>query len=347
MSIIGFIGFILILGTIVLVHELGHLIVAKRNGVYCHEFSIGMGPKIMTLKTDKSGIVYNLRWIPIGGYVQMAGEDTGLEIDEAISDDKKFDGKTKWSKFKILVAGASMNFILGILLFFIVGFFGGVSDLNSLEVGVIDSSPAFNVGIENKDEIIAINNKEVNNFLDIQNELQQSGNKVNISYKTNEGKIENKDVEKKDGKIGITTYRSKFKIFASIKYSISKFIYAFTSVFYSLYLLMTPAASLKDLSGPVGIAILSNGVISLGIISTLSWMAFLSINIGVINLLPIPALDGGRIFFLLIELIRKKPMNKELEAKLNNIVFFLLLALIIFVTFQDIFRIDDLKNIFN
>ncbi len=347
MSVIGLIGFILILGVIVLVHEMGHLIVAKRNGVYCHEFSIGMGPKITTITTDKSGTVYNLRWIPLGGYVQMAGEDTGFEADENIDPSKKFDKQKKWPRFKILVAGALMNFILGLLLLFFVGFFSGVNNLDSSKITVVEGSPIQIAGVENSDEIVSINRKQVNNYNDISSVLAKSDKEVEISYKDSDSSIKNVVVNKdEDGLLGVSPYKEKFKLFDSISYSIKTFFGIIGGVFYSLYLLATPQASMSDLSGPIGIAVLSNGFISKGIFATLIWTAFLSINIGMFNLLPIPALDGGRILFLIIELFRKKPINRDLETKINNIVFFLLLALIIFVTFQDVFRFKELANLF-
>ncbi len=347
MSIIGLIGFVLILGIIVLVHEMGHLIVAKRNGVYCHEFSIGMGPKITTITTDKSGTVYNLRWIPLGGYVQMAGEDTGFEADENVDSSKKFDKQKKWPRFKILLAGALMNFILGLVLLFFVGFLSGVNDLDSSKISVIEGSPVQVAGIETADEIISINNQEINTYNDISSVLSTSDKEVEISYKDSDSNVKNVVVSKdENGLLGVSPYKEKFKLFDSISYSIKTFFGIIGSVFYSLYLLATPQASIADLSGPVGIAVLSNGFISKGIASTFIWTAFLSINIGMVNLLPIPALDGGRILFLIIEFFRKKPINRDLETKINNIVFFLLLALIVFVTFQDIFRFKELTNLF-
>ncbi len=347
MSIIGLIGFVLILGIIVLVHEMGHLIVAKRNGVYCHEFSIGMGPKITTITTDKSGTVYNLRCIPLGGYVQMAGEDTGFEADENVPLKKNFDSKKKWPRFKILVAGALMNFILGFLLLFFVGFFSGVNDLSTAKVTVVENSPIAVAGIQTSDEIVSINKQNVNSYEDITSVLSKSDKEVEISYKDSDNNVINVVVNKDDnGLLGISPYKDKFNLFDSISYSIKTFFGIIGSVFYSLYLLATPQASIGDLSGPVGIAVLSNGFISKGISATLIWTAFLSINIGMVNLLPIPALDGGRILFLIIEFFRKKPIDRDLETKMNNIVFFLLLALIIFVTFKDIFRFKELTELF-
>ncbi len=347
MSIIGFIGFILILGLIVLVHEMGHLIVAKRNGVFCHEFSIGMGPKITTITKDKSGTIYNLRCIPLGGYVQMAGEDTGFEADENIDSSKKFDKQKKWPRFKILVAGALMNFILGFMLLFLVGFFNGINDLDTPKISVIKDSPIAIVGVESSDEIVSIDKKAVDNYNDITEILSNSKDEVEIGFKNDDGLVQRVQVTKdKDGLLGISPYKEKYKVLSSISYSFKTFFGIIGSVFYSLYLLATPQASISDLSGPVGIAVLSNGFINKGLASTLIWTAFLSINIGMVNLLPIPALDGGRILFLIVEFFRKKPINRDLETKINNIVFFLLLALIIFVTFKDIFRVKELTNLF-
>lgn len=359
MSIIGLIYFVIALGIIVLVHEWGHLIVAKRNNVFCHEFSIGMGPKIVTFYKDKTGTVYNIRAIPLGGYVHMAGEDTGFEADEKIAKDLKFDGKKKWTKFRILVAGATMNFILGICLFFVIGFFGGTPDLNTNQVKIIQSGttqegeeyemPLYQAGLRTGDKILLINDTEVNAYNDITKILENSSDEVTIKYydESKEEEVSTIVTKTETGYVGVSPFMAPYHLFSSIKYGFTQFFVMIFEVFYSFYLLTTPDYSVADLSGPVGIAIASNGVVHMGLLSALTWIAFLSINIGIVNLLPIPALDGGRILFLIIEFFRKKPLNPKTETLINNGVFIGLLVLLVFVTLHDILNIQELLDMFN
>lgn len=349
MSILGIIYFIITLGIIVVVHEGGHLIVAKRNNTYCHEFSIGMGPKLLHFYTDKSGTEYNLRLIPLGGFVRIAGEDTGDEIDEKVPKEQRFDNKSKWQKFKILVAGATMNFILGIAIFSILGFFMGIpqenKDINKLTV--VKDMPMAVAGIQTGDEITVINSKKVSGYDDIIKTIS-SDEKLNIEF-IHEGEVKEVNIAKDEaGKVGVLPYKekAKYKILGSIFYGFKVLFLVIFQTFYSLYLLFTGAASVSDLSGPVGIATLSSGALSLGIVVAIKWLAYLSMAIGVMNLLPIPALDGGRILFILIEAIIGKPINPKVETILNNVVFFALLALILIVTFFDIGRIGQISEMF-
>ncbi len=364
MGLLGIVYFIFVLGIIVLVHELGHLIVAKRNGVYCHEFSIGMGPKITTIYKDKTGTIYNIRALPIGGYVQMAGEDTGDKKDENIEKEKKFDQKGKWIKFKILVAGASMNFVLGLVVFIILNFFAGSPILSTNKVTIEESYtdqiktedsvkfekkeyPLYAAGMRSGDQIVSINGQKVEDYNQIIENISNSEN-IKITYISQSNNSEKTiDVKRaENGYLGISPNKEKYRFFNSIKYGFLNLINTIKNVFYSFYLLFTPEYSLKDGSGPIGIAVASNGVVQSGWENSLIWIAFLSINIGIINLLPIPALDGGRILFLLIELITKKPLNPKVETFLNNLVFFLLIGLLIFFTFNDIINFQKFSDFF-
>lgn len=268
-NLIGILYFLIALGVIVTVHEFGHLIVAKRNGVFCYEFAIGMGPKLVTLGKDKTGTVYTLRYIPIGGYVRLAGEGDDEE-DQEIPEEQRFDTKNKWVKFKILVAGALMNFLLAFILLLVFVFFSGVT----------------------------------------------------VQYFTSGGDS--------------SFLMGKYDLFGSIVESFSFFWFLVVMMFQTLIGLFNSSVSVNDLTGPVGIATASIQVIKLGVLNMLMWVALLSMNIGVINLLPIPALDGGRILFLVIELIIGRDINKKAEVAINTTVFFLLIALMIYVTFNDV-----------
>lgn len=362
--IIGILAFFLILGLIVLVHEAGHLIVAKRNGVYCHEFSIGMGPKIIQIKQDKTGTVYNLRVIPLGGYVRLAGEDTGIEEDKNIAPEKKFDHQTRWVKFKILVAGAMMNFLLAIIILPISGFLLGYNPPGTINVA--PNSPFAESGIQTGDKILTIDDNpndktkpvDITSYVSIIQYIEnKKTNTITIEYydqsenKNKEATI-NKSSEQKYGIAG--QYVEKYNLIGAIKSSFNQLINSFLQIVVTFQMLFfTHEAGVNDLSGPIGIATVTVQLSSLGLRFIIWWLAFLSINIGIMNLLPIPALDGGRIMFLIIEVIYQyiikiinkitkkqysEKLNPAIEGYANTVVFILLMGLMVYVTFNDILR---------
>ncbi len=332
---IALIYFLFALGVIVLVHECGHLIMAKRNGVYCHEFSIGMGPKVKTFKTDKTGTVYNLRAIPLGGYVMMAGEETEKEFDVDVDQDKLLNNKRPWQRFKILIAGSTMNIILTIVLLVLLSFFGGITT-NSNQVEVTSSGNLAKVVNADVITINEVNDQKVSSFSQIKSELEQSKSQVDINYDNN------KDVtvkKAKDGTIGITPTVEKYRPLKSIVNGLKQTALLFIAMLAMIKELLSPAAGISDLSGPVGIYQMSSGILDISLSASVMWIAYLSINIGVMNLLPIPALDGGRIVFVIYEMVTKRKVNQKIENYLIIGSMLLLLGLFVIVTFNDITRI--------
>ncbi len=342
-TLLGILFFLIAITIIVVVHEFGHLIVAKRNGVKCFEFSVGMGPKLVTLYTDKDGTVYNLRAIPLGGYVMMAGEEEATEME--FDKEESLLNKHPWQKIKILFAGAFMNFILGWIVLFASFFFFGVNTpVDSNVIDVADNSPAANAGLQSGDTIISIDGVETTNYTEITEQLKDK-KEVEIGY-THAGKNEVTNLTKQQvncetSVIGISPELelNKFSFTASIKSATSGFVAIFGSIGDSLQLLFNGTAGVSDLMGPVGIASASKSVITQGVAAMLMTIAFLSINIGVVNILPFPALDGGRIVLAFIELISKRKVPEKIELYLNFLGFILLMGLFVVVTFSDVGRL--------
>lgn len=342
-SLLGIIYFLIAISIIVVVHEFGHLIVAKRNGIKCFEFSIGMGPKLFTLGTDNSGTVYNVRLIPIGGYVMMAGEEEASEME--FNPEESLTNKTPWQKIKVLVAGASMNFVLGIVVLFFTFFILGITTpVDSNEIVVSDGSPIANAGVVTGDKIVAIDGVQTTNYDQITDALANKNSLV-ITYEHN-GEVLDTDVTKEqiscdDSIIGISpvTEIDRFNILQSFKNAGTTFVALFTSVGESLAMLINGTAGVSDLMGPVGIATTSKTVVQGGMYQMLMMLAFLTINIGIVNLLPFPALDGGRIIFAIYELISRRRFPEKFEMYLNLIGFGLLMLLFVFVTFSDVNRL--------
>ena len=338
--------FILILGIIVLIHEFGHFFFAKRAGIYVYEFSIGMGPRIhkWTRKNDETE--YSLRLIPIGGYVQMAGEE--IEDDKSVPKDKKFSVKTFGQKFMTVIAGIMNNFLLAIILLFFLALFNGAPQ-NKVIVGeVSEDMPAYSAGLQENDKIVSMNGKKIYSNDIFALELQvNSGKEIVLGVERDGEEYEVRITPVKKEENGVSVYRYGFAIndeiqkgfFASIKYGFSKTISLLHQMILTIWYLITGALSFKSFSGPVGIYNIVGQAKNSGFWSLVSLTALLSVNVGFINLLPLPAFDGGRLLFIIIEKLSGKKIDPKLENTIHTIGFFLLMALMILVTYNDIIRL--------
>ncbi len=338
--------FIIILGVIVFIHEFGHFIFAKKSGIYVYEFSIGMGPRIFKWNRKNDETDYCIRLFPIGGFVQMAGEE--IEDDTNIPKDKKFGSKTFGQKFMTVIAGIMMNFILAIVLLFIVGLING-SPQNKPIVGKIDSSfDAYTSGLKEGDQILKINGKNANTTDKLTLQLQvYKSQPITVEVLRDNQTYTYNITPKEIKQNGETTYKYGFQIndeiqtgiLPAIKYSITKTLSLIHQMIFIVFYLITGQLELGSLSGPVGIYNIVGTAAHTGLISLLYLTAYISINVGFINFLPIPAFDGGRILFLIIEKIKGKPVDPKFENTVHSIGFFLLMALMILITYNDIIRI--------
>lgn len=336
---VGLIYFIVALGVIVLVHELGHLVVAKRNGVYCHEFSIGMGPRLIKLGVDKTGTEYSIRAIPIGGYVMLAGEDDDKSMDKDIAEDQMLSNKSAWIKIKVLAAGSFMNIILTIFLMMIVGFFGGVTNPESNVVSIQPESALATAGLETGDTITVINGVEVANFEEISTNLSTESSTITYTDSATNVSADVTVMPSENGKYGVSPGTEKYNLIDAIVYGFTGTWALILSIFMTLKLLFTPEYGASDLAGFIGIYSMGNEVIQYGVTEAIMWIAYLSVNIGILNIMPIPALDGGRLVFAFYELITRRRANKKVENFVNYFGVFFMLGLFIFVTYNDILRL--------
>jgi len=343
--ILSIIYFILILSTIVIVHEFGHFFFAKLFGIYVYEFSIGMGPKIFSKKDKKGETTYSIRAIPIGGFVQLAGE--GIEEDSKLPKDRLLQSKTVWQRFLVMFFGAGNNFILALLVLFFLGLIIGSPNTSNKIYDVIAESPIALSGMQKGDKIVGIDGNKIKTFDDLQLYLQLAQGETEFKIER-DGKeytfkvtpLEGEDAIQKGYNFGINFDQEMKKGFISaIKYSFQKFYAIVRQLCLTLKELFTGGVSVKDLSGPVGIYSVVDQTKESGIANVIYLIALLSINVGFMNLIPFPAFDGGRILFLIIEKIKGSPVKPETENLIHSIGFFLLLALIVFVTFNDIIRL--------
>ena len=346
--LINLILFILILGSIVFIHEFGHFMMAKLTGVYVYEFAIGMGPKLWSKKGKETE--YTLRAIPIGGFCMMAGEDLEDDDLKKVPKNKRLQSKKPWQRFLIMFFGAGNNFIFAILLLFLIGLIWGGSSMEPVVTSVLKNSAAANSGIEEGDRILEINGHSISTtddislYLAVADPEEASDIKVekeNDSVKTYSVQPKKKKV---DGQItyqyGIGMQQEvQHGFLAAIQFTYKKTISIFKQMGVTVGYLFTGGISISQLSGPVGIFSIVGDQSSAGIMNIIYLVAFLSINVGFINLLPIPAFDGGHILFIIIEKIKGSPVNPETENKIHTIGLFLLMLLMVVITFNDILRL--------
>lgn len=346
--IVTLILFILILGSIVFVHEFGHFMMAKLNGVYVYEFAIGMGPKIWSKKGKETE--YTLRAIPIGGFCMMAGEDLEDDDLKKIPKEKRLQAKKPWQRFLIMFFGAGNNFICAVLLLFLIGLIWGGSSMEPVITSVVKNSAAATSGIEAGDRVLEINGHsiattdDISLYLAIANPEEASDIKVRKENK----KVETYSVQPKKKKVdGETTYQYGIGmqqdvekgILPALEFTGKKTISIFKQMAVTVGYLFTGGISISQLSGPVGIFSVVGDQSSAGIMNILYLVAFLSINVGFINLLPIPAFDGGHILFIIIEKIKGSPVKPETENMIHTVGLFLLMLLMVVITFNDILRL--------
>lgn len=339
--------FILILGGIVFFHELGHFLFAKKAGVYIYEFSIGMGPQLFKWKSKKDETIYSIRLLPIGGFVQMAGEE--IDPDENIPKEKRMQSKTWLQRFSIMIAGIFFNFVLAIVLLFVVGLINGTPQKETY-IGVIDkNSSAYNAGLRENFEILQVNGKKASTKDILSLELIANVKKeVEVKYKDENGNVEIAKFKADTvDENGTTNYKYGFSLinqkqrgfFSSIKYAFTKTIELIEYMFFVIWYLITGKISLTNLSGPIGIFTMVGETAKEGLINLVYLMAIISVNVGFINFLPLPAFDGGRILFLIIEKIKGSPVNPKIENIIHTVGLGLLMLLMVFITYNDILRI--------
>ena len=338
-----FIYFIVILGITVMIHELGHFIFAKKAGVYVYEFSIGMGPRLFKFKRKNDETEYSIRLLPIGGFVSMAGED--MEEDSDIPKDKQLVNKKWIPRFLTMFAGILFNFLLAILLLFIIALING-SPVSTPEIDYIDPTYEIsNTNIKQNDIITKINNKKISSKDDLLLELQiNNGKTIEIEVNNNYTVTISPTLVIENGE---SIYIYGFSLKNEYKTGLlNALIYAFTKVLslvkqliLIIFYLITGKLSLNNLSGPVGIYSVVAEVSKTGILNILYLIAYLCINVGFINLLPIPAFDGCRILFLIIEKIKGSKVNQRVENMVHSIGFVFLMILMVLITYNDIVRL--------
>lgn len=312
-------------------HELGHFIAAKSVGVKVNEFAFGMGPALW--KKQKGETLYAIRLFPIGGYCAMEGEN------EESDNDRAFNNKPGWAKILVLVAGSLMNVIIAVVILSIMlGVAGSpTTSIDKVQAG----SPAYAAGMVKGDVITSIEGTEIKNWNDISSVIQKNKDGMNVTVNRN-GKTVNLQMtpEKSNGKyiVGITPAVTHNPVLA-VRNGVLTSWNMLGTMYVSLKEIFTGQVSAKNLQGPVGIVTMVHQSESYGLYYFLYLLSFISINLAVINMLPLPALDGGRILFVIIRKITGKMISDKMEASVHAAGMIMLLTLMVFVTWNDIGRL--------
>ncbi|MBC9783454.1 RIP metalloprotease RseP [Heliobacterium chlorum] len=342
-----FLASVFVFGLMIFFHELGHFAVAKFTGVRVLEFSLGMGPKLAGIRSGPT--LYALRLLPIGGFVRMAGMDPEENAVATGYDPGNFNNKTVLQRAAVIFAGSFMNFILAFLLFLYIYMIIGVPTYSNVIGNVLAGKPAQMAGIQPGDRVLSVNDQPVKNWPEMISQIHPNANQpLNLRIER-QGEIREVtvtpalDPERNVGQLGITVddksmiYEKK-GLFESLKLGTAN-TFAITGLILQSIIQMITGAAPPEVGGPVMIVNEIGKAAQVGLNSLLMLAAVLSINLGIINLFPIPALDGSRLAFLGLEALRGRPLDPSKESMIHLIGFALLLGLMLIVAYLDVLKL--------
>lgn len=344
-------AFAIALGILVLIHEAGHFLAARKLNVGVEKFSLGFGPKIVSKKIKDTE--YLISAIPLGGYVKLLGEDPSEECNDL---EHAFSAQPLWKRFSIVFAGPFCNLVLPVIIFTIT-FMIGVATYGTKVGEVIEDSAAMAGGMKNGDKILAIDSKDISRWEELKKIVSASPNRK-LSFRI---KREDEDSpvilyitpksekytdmfgeEHEEGRIGIIpgdeTVIEKYNPFVAIFKGVDRTWYMTKIIFLSILKLIQGKISPDTIGGPILIAQMAGQQAKMGIMPYLYFIAMLSINLGILNLLPIPVLDGGHIFFFAIEAIMRRPIPEKKREFAQQVGLFMLVSLMLFAFYNDIMR---------
>lgn len=348
-TLINIVNFVVVLGIIVLIHELGHLIAAKSFGVYCKEFAIGMGPTLFKFKKPHWETTYSIRLLPLGGFVSMAGEPGEGDMD--VSVERTIPGIAPWKRLIIMLAGIFMNMVLALVIF--TGLFasqGTVDSPRPIVAGLAENGPAERAGVQVGDEITSLiffdgETADINSFQDIGTYINIYADRELTLIIDRDGTTQNITLTpEKNGDsymIGIIAeagvHRS-LDFIESVQMAFSQMASVIGSLFFVLSRLIRGIGT-ESVGGPIQIYAITAEIQTYGFTYFLQLIALLSVNLGVINALPIPVMDGGRALLTVIEMIIRRPIPKRLENAVMLAGLAMMVLLFIFIMYNDIAKL--------
>lgn len=333
---------VIMIGVLVFAHELGHFLAAKASGIMVLDFAVGMGPVLLSRQVGETR--YSLRLFPIGGFARMAGE----EVDEAnnlVPDDRRYDKKPLISRALVSIAGPATNFLLAILVFSVVFMFMGVPSDQPIVGALSPDWPAEQAGVIIGDRIVSIDGVPIGSWQDVQQQIAKLEGREALLLLDRSGQTVSIRIEPRADEttgqvmIGIGPQNDRFSFFGSLKMGWQETVW-FTKQIIGILGNMVTGKIPAEGAGPIGMIVMVGQVARTGIINLLTFAAIISIQLGLFNLLPIPALDGSRLIFFAIEAIRGKPVDPEKESFVHFIGFVLLMVFMVLITFKDLQRLN-------
>ena len=349
------ISFVVSLGILIFIHEFGHFVAAKLFGIKVERFSLGFGPRLLGKEVGDTD--YRISAFPLGGYVKMLGESADEEIPEELKP-VSFSHQPLRRRFTVVAAGPGSNLLLAVFLYGLIFALFGLTKTTTDIGSVTPDSPAAAAGLQAEDKVLAINGIEVQEWSDLSQLIQEGGEKsiqLRLQRGDNVFSVElTPEIRKTKTILGEEVNRPLIGIVASNNFIVEK-VNPFQALYYAvdqtvgmikltfvvLGKLLAGAISPKTLAGPIGIAQMSGQVAKAGPLAFLSFLALLSINLGILNLLPIPILDGGHLLFFCIEGVMGKPLSIRKRELAQQVGLFLLIMLMVFVFYNDIYRLVD------
>ena len=345
MKLIGIILSILAFSILIISHELGHFLLAKLNGIYVEEFSVGMGPTLLSWQGKETR--YSLKAFPFGGSCMMMGED------ENSNDERAFGNKSVWARISVLAAGPAFNFILSFILAVMV--LGSMGIDEPVLSGVLHGYPAEEAGMQAGDRLVKLNSEKIQVYRDVILYLMtHAGEHLDVVYERDGELLQTEITPEFSDEYGtymmgieVSSERVRKGPLETLGYGLNEMAYWIRYTLISLKMMVSGQVAVQDVSGPVGIVSTMTDMVEESSTSGLFYIfvnlanvcILLSANLGVLNLLPLPALDGGRLLFCLIELVRGKPVKQEFEAVVHAIGLMLLLGFSMVILFKDIWQL--------
>lgn len=353
----GILIFLVVLGLLILIHEFGHFYFARSLGVKVERFSIGFGPVLTRIRGKQTE--YCISAIPLGGYVKLAGETLS---EETTGDPSEFVTRPIWQRFLIIFAGPLANYLLAFLLFWVIFLMGSPALTN--EVGkILEGYPAEKAGLQEGDRILAVSGKEVQHWEEVSGEIRRhQGESLRLKIDRSGTLLEVSLVPRVEERrnllgqsvktplVGIApkeeVIQIRYSFWEAMNRAAEKLILFTQMTFSALWLMITGALPLKEsVTGPIGIFYLASGAAQLGLVYLLQMTAAVSASLAIFNVLPIPVLDGGHLFFLAIEAIKRKPLSMKTQEVMSRMGLAFLLLVMVFVFYNDFVRFGIIEKI--
>ena len=341
----GIIAFVIVIAVCVLVHEFGHYITAKILGVQVHEFAFGMGPAILQHRS-KNNMLWSWRLLPVGGFCRLAGMNED-EDDEIIIPGMGFNEQPAWKRFFILLNGSLFNLILAGVLMAMFLYGHGVLDMEHTRIGeIMPGFPSEQAGIQVGDEILKVNDFPVTKWREMSEKIRTEGEKnETLTFEVKRGeeiltltvKVPNNN-EYGRPMLGISPAYTRYGLYQAFRSS-AGYTYKMTVLMLRGLAELITGQQEADVTGPVGIASMSGRAMRSGFWDFITFIAIIALNLGILNLFPIPALDGGRILFVLLEMILRRKLPEKVENWIHTAGFVVLISLMILVTCKDVYNL--------